>query len=69
MKQIFEDIAEESMVLVPGAKGLHTRTFSLERFAELIVLECVTLVQDGGEFCSRPKLVEKIQTHFGIIDV
>ena len=37
-----------------------------KKFAELIVRECIGIVGAGGEFTSRPKLVEKIQTHFGV---
>jgi hypothetical protein len=42
MKEVFENLAEQAMVHVPGQTGLHTRAFSLEKFAELIVKECVT---------------------------
>ena len=37
-----------------------------EKFAELIVRECCDIVGAGGEFASRPKLVEKLQEHFGV---
>jgi 2,4-dienoyl-CoA reductase-like NADH-dependent reductase (Old Yellow Enzyme family) len=37
-----------------------------EKFAELIVKECISIVAAGGEFASRPKLVEKLQEHFGV---
>ncbi len=37
-----------------------------EKFAELIVRECIDIVGVGGEFASRPKLVEKLQEHFGV---
>ena len=38
----------------------------VEKFAELIVAECLNLVDRGGEFVSRPKLVERIKEHFGV---
>jgi len=38
----------------------------IEKFAELIVRECCDIVGAGGEFASRPKLVEKLQEHFGV---
>jgi hypothetical protein len=38
----------------------------IEQFAKLIVQECIDIVADGGEFTSRPKLVEKLQEHFGV---
>ena len=40
--------------------------FDPERFAELIVRECIDIVAAGGEFASRPKLVEKLQEHLRI---
>ena len=39
---------------------------TLKKFAELIVRECIDIVAAGGEFASRPKLVEKLQEHFGV---
>lgn len=41
-------------------------TETVEKFAELIVAECMNLVDRGGEFVSRPKLVERIKEHFGV---
>ena len=46
MNEQFERLAEEAMVHVPGQTGLHTRTFSLEKFAELLVKECINCVDD-----------------------
>jgi len=46
MKEQFERLAEEAMVHVPGQTGLHARTFSLEKFAELLVKECINCVDD-----------------------
>jgi len=40
--------------------------FDIKKFAELIVEECLNLVDRGGEFVSRPKLVERIKEHFGV---
>ena len=41
-------------------------TDGLQKFTELIVRECCDIVGAGGEFASRPKLVEKLQEHFGV---
>jgi hypothetical protein len=41
MNERFESLAEEAMVHVAGSTGLHSRAFSLEKFAELIVRECM----------------------------
>ena len=38
----------------------------IEKFAELIIEQCIDIVSAGGEFASRPKLVEQLKTHFGV---
>lgn len=35
-------------------------------FAELIVQECIDVIDVGGEFVSRPKMVERLKQHFGV---
>ena len=40
--------------------------FDYKKFAELMLADVLNIVGNGGEFCSRPKLVEQIQTHFGV---
>ena len=37
-----------------------------KKFAELIVRECIDVVDVGGEFVSRPKMVERMKQHFGV---
>jgi hypothetical protein len=76
MNERFESLAEEAMVHVPGQTGLHTRTFSLEKFAELIVRECIGCCEqvisdpvpesvdtwlNGGSQC-----IDEIKQHFGV---
>lgn len=46
MNDLYENLAEEAMVHVPGAKGLHTRTFSLEKYTELVVRRCAQIGED-----------------------
>jgi 2,4-dienoyl-CoA reductase-like NADH-dependent reductase (Old Yellow Enzyme family) len=46
--------------------GVDFKTEYDQKFAELIVQECIDIVAGGGEFASRPKLVEKLQEHFGV---
>lgn len=70
MNQRFENLAEEAMVHVPGAKGLHTRSFSLEKFAELIVRECMEQVwytrEDGINGNISEVIKDRIKQHFGV---
>lgn len=66
MNQRIRELIEQAMVLAEP-DGLSVREiFDKEKFAELIVQECIDIVAAGGEFASRPKLVEKLQEHFGV---
>ena len=66
MNNRIQKIAEQAGI-IPGVMGLNRFThFDPEKFAELIVEECLNLVDRGGEFVSRPKLVERIKEHFGV---
>ena len=38
----------------------------IQKFGELIVRECIDVVDVGGEFVSRPKMVERLKEHFGV---
>lgn len=65
MNERFESLAEEAMVHVPGQTGLHTRVFSLEKFAELIVRECADVVDEYVRMgdIDTPELIRR---HFGV---
>ena len=41
-------------------------TYELQQYTEMVVRKCINIVANGGEFASRPKLVEKLQEHFGL---
>jgi hypothetical protein len=72
MRECFENLAEQAMVHVPGQTGLHTRAFSLEKFAELIVRECSNKIED--QKATAPPQVAAglnfaqviIKEHFGV---
>ena len=39
----------------------------IERFAKLIVAECIDTVSDCSiEYCTRPQIVSEIREHFGV---
>ena len=41
--------------------------WSEEKFAELIVRECIDTVSDCSiEYCTRPQIVSEIREHFGV---
>ena len=61
------EVPYESSVVDPTIVSIHKqRVWDRHLFAELIVRECLNLVDRGGEFVSRPKLVERIKEHFGV---
>jgi hypothetical protein len=40
---------------------------ALEKFAELIVRECIDIVSDCSvEYCTRPQIASEIKEHFGV---
>ena len=48
-----------------GHVGWHTQ-FN-EKFAQLIVQECIDTVSDCSvEYCTRPQIVSEIKQHFGV---
>ena len=67
-ERIKELVKEAGLTLVPNSKPIIYQgpMSELEKFAEMIVGECLNLVDRGGEFVSRPKLVERIKEHFGV---
>ena len=74
MNEVFENLAEQAMIHVPGSIGLHTRAFSLEKFAELIVQECADIIENSrieGDLgvCLVGATKCKIKQHFGVTDV
>lgn len=68
MNERFENLAEQAMVHVPGQTGLHTRAFSLEKFAELIVRECMQITEKCSTGSGIHDLFadEIIAEHFGV---
>lgn len=70
MNDRFESLAEEAMVHVPGQTGLHTRVFSLEKFAELIVRECARAIINDRRLndvrSAANGCVRTINEHFGV---
>jgi hypothetical protein len=67
MNERIKQLLEQCQIETYGVNGeLLEIGFDAEKFAELIVRECIDIVAAGGEFASRPKLVENLQEHFGV---
>ena len=41
-------------------------SYELEKFAELIIQDCLNIVNTGGKLVSRPELMYQIKKHFGV---
>jgi 2,4-dienoyl-CoA reductase-like NADH-dependent reductase (Old Yellow Enzyme family) len=67
MNERIKELLDQCQIETYGVNGeLLEIGFDAEKFAELIVRECIDIVAAGGEFASRPKLVENLQEHFGV---
>ena len=55
---------EYADTMVDGGSEFHP--VFVRKFAELILQECIDVVDVGGEFVSRPKMVERLKEHFGV---
>jgi hypothetical protein len=59
--------AELPLLDVDGNCKYGDTYFSKEKFAELIVQECIDTVSDCSvEYCTRPQIVKEIKQHFGV---
>ena len=65
-KRIRKLIEQATIIGEPSYPDSKFEYFDKEKFAELIVKECIDIVAYGGEFASRTNLVEKLQNHFGV---
>ena len=52
---------------IDGDVSWHWMDYYTEKFAELIVRECIDTVSDCSvEYCTRPQIVSEIKEHFGV---
>jgi len=65
MNERIKELARESGLLVHNPEGVPTK---LEKFAELIVRECIEINKQELSFNAFEKLMNKYQDHFGVED-
>lgn len=63
MNERIKQLANEAGLLVYNPEGVPTK---LEKFAELIVLECIEINKQELSFNAFEKLLDKYQEHFGV---
>ena len=71
MHDRIKELAEQATTIVEqmGPQGYASSyaNFNREKFAELIVRECIDAVSDCSvEYCTRPQIVSEIKEHFGV---
>ena len=66
MNERIKLLAKEAGASYGDAYDLYLLEEQILKFAELIVAECIDVVDVGGEFVSRPKMVERLKEHFGV---
>lgn len=68
MNELIQELAyqaeEYADTMVDGGSEFHPEF--VRKFAKLILQECIDVVDVGGEFVSRPKMVERLKKHFGV---
>ena len=67
IKQLAEQATDTVENVNPDTGITHHREFfNKEKFAELIVKECVSIVENQGAFMRFNHLAGKIKQHFGV---
>jgi hypothetical protein len=65
IKEMWEE-STGSMFPRPGSFTAGEYDYHLEKFAELIVRECITIADEFELDVNRSGLVERIKKHFGV---
>ena len=69
MNERIRELAEQASHQSPDGYPVtipYSKDFA-EKFAELIVKECIDTVSDCSvEYCTRPQIVSEIKQHFGV---
>ena len=70
MNERIQELAEQATEYANEQNELHGVGYVItfkEKFAELIVRECIDTVSDCSvEYCTRPQIVSEIKQHFGV---
>lgn len=60
-------MVENSQKIGNDGVSLYREVFNQEKFAELIVQECVQYIEDKFDFCGDELIIaEKLKEHFGV---
>ena len=70
-ERIKELVRESNLDMYGLGKERHRWEYTVEKFAELIVLECISIAQDRAAFDWAPPndvnhIIDEIKEHFGV---
>jgi hypothetical protein len=67
MNERIKELIDKATTIEEYGWGASYENFDREKFAELIVRECIDTVSDCSvEYCTRPQIVSEIKEHFGV---
>lgn len=70
MNERIRELAEQCLTLYRDGNGQYVKQFDEEKFAELIVRECLAKIENEAEQYHEPvwavELVNDIKEHFGV---
>ena len=66
MNERIRQLAEQATTYHNGGLGTEIELFDKEKFAELIVRECVGIVKFTPTGVSHARIIEIIKEHFGV---
>ena len=68
IRELWDKAAESTAAFPSGQNNSwETQVNFMNKFAELIVQECIDTVSDCSvEYCTRPQVVSEIKEHFGV---
>jgi hypothetical protein len=67
MSKRIKELAEQATTTIEATENSGEGwIFNKEKFAELIIQECVGIVENQGKFSRYDTLAKKIKEHFGV---
>jgi len=67
IQELIDQCTERYTTYFDGRGNVSETFFDKQKFAELIVRECIDTVSDCSiEYCTRPQIVNEIKQYFGV---
>ena len=68
MNERIKELVEQAFIITTDGKIGHVNNYMVEKFAELIVLECANIAEESDTSWSGagPEAASQIKSHFGV---